>query len=782
MPLRRTPLLLASALLLLAACGPTGSTTGSLQVDIQGLPDGVNPRVEITGGSLTETRVLEARGVNPAISDLAPGTYTITPREVGSSIRYNASPQTADVVAGETKSVTVTYTAPTTGTVVVQVSGLTGGATASLSLTPVAPTTGSTITRSAVPNGTTTIGSVPLGSYTLAATASGFNATLGGATPVNPVVVTAGGTANRTATFSALSMTVTLTGLPASFAIPAPGITVTATQGSNIPSVSFTGTERSKPLALPAAGNYSISATGSIANIAGTYVDTGTLTPVAPAGAVAPGGTATVTFQTRSGSGIFSTGRMFVAGNGSFSNGGRTPPTQQEGGFSVADANIANNAPATAFDSLTGGSNLSATGLFRIAFDRSGNLYALYQGSSPDARVLRVTATNLASGNLSPTATGNTVIQTAVFGTTPEPADMAFDAAGNLWVPSDAGNSLICVSATAMNAGGTIDDTNTTRFARYTTSVSVRPQGDAGLNNLMANIHALAFDRSGNLWFTAGDFRPDRDTTAGGVASVAFGRRSILARITLPATPCSGGARTLSATDIPVRLDISNEARRYVDTAPTPAVQTVNPPTPFGTPLFKPVAMVLAPDGSSLWIGDFGGGNGAVAPNFLDANAERESVIQVALSSGNTAANTPNTTPGDGFNLRPAVFSDRITVAETSTPAAGVAGDRGMQQVFGLAFDRGGRLWVATNNNVEVPATAGSITAPAYAAAGPTERRGKLYGITLDLPSGGFINTPRTIPAGVTLTAPTDGVGFVSIAFNLPNATTPCFTTNATCP
>lgn len=94
----------------LAACStsvPGASGTGGLQVTVSGLPSGVSAAVRISGGAYSQTLSSTA-----TLSDLPPGTYSITPQAV--TLRRNvfagtASAATVTVTAGSRASVSVAY-------------------------------------------------------------------------------------------------------------------------------------------------------------------------------------------------------------------------------------------------------------------------------------------------------------------------------------------------------------------------------------------------------------------------------------------------------------------------------------------------------------------------------------------------------------------------------------------------------------------------------------------------------------------------------------------------
>ncbi len=120
-------ILAAAALSVLAACGGGGSdsppppttptlppttpvpVTGGLGVTVANLPAGVAALVKVTGPSNYVKNVTQ----NEVLTDLAPGTYTITAETAASgTTRYTAAPatQTVTVAAGANAAATVTYT------------------------------------------------------------------------------------------------------------------------------------------------------------------------------------------------------------------------------------------------------------------------------------------------------------------------------------------------------------------------------------------------------------------------------------------------------------------------------------------------------------------------------------------------------------------------------------------------------------------------------------------------------------------------------------------------
>ncbi|TXD33892.1 hypothetical protein FRC98_20020 [Lujinxingia vulgaris] len=102
----------------------------SLEVVIEGLPEGVNAQVEVAGDegteSLTETTTL---------NELTPGTYSILPDRVSDGdLQYQAETATLELASGDAESVTVSY-ALVTGQIEVVVEGLPAGVDPDLILT-----------------------------------------------------------------------------------------------------------------------------------------------------------------------------------------------------------------------------------------------------------------------------------------------------------------------------------------------------------------------------------------------------------------------------------------------------------------------------------------------------------------------------------------------------------------------------------------------------------------------------------------------------------------------
>ncbi len=195
---------------------------GTLDLNIGGLPGSVAAAVTV-GGPGGFTRSITGSG---RLSDLAPGTYTITAGAVSSGGQvYQPAPpsQTAVVTVGGTVARTVTYGA-TLGSLTVTVNGLPGGASAAVQVSGPGG-------FSRALTATTTLTGLAVGAYTIAAS----NVSSGGQTYLpSPAsqsrAVSAGGTGTATVTYGTVApgtLSVSVSGLPggtsASVQVAGPG-------------------------------------------------------------------------------------------------------------------------------------------------------------------------------------------------------------------------------------------------------------------------------------------------------------------------------------------------------------------------------------------------------------------------------------------------------------------------------------------------------------------------------------------------------------------------------
>jgi Tol biopolymer transport system component len=108
-------------------------TVGGLQVNVSGLPAGVPADVDVNA----PTGFSQHLNGSQILSGLAPGDYTVTARNViAGDLTYTPDPasQTLAVFAGQTAVVNVAYNGPTTGSLIVTISGLPPGSSASVTV------------------------------------------------------------------------------------------------------------------------------------------------------------------------------------------------------------------------------------------------------------------------------------------------------------------------------------------------------------------------------------------------------------------------------------------------------------------------------------------------------------------------------------------------------------------------------------------------------------------------------------------------------------------------
>lgn len=725
-----------------------------LQLTLTVAPElaGFKPKITLSKGGATTD--LDS---SQTLDTLEAGNYTVSATPAPTNYVLSLSTTNVTLEAGKAMQLNAVYSR-NLGSLQVNISAEAG-------CTPsVGVALGSTLVQTLT--ATATLNNLAPGSYTLTpAASSGCSAT---ATPAS-ISVTAGTTATVNVAYTRLqgNASVVLNGLPAN----AQG-SVTLTPQGGTP-LTKTGTSPIVFDGLPA-GQYTLSASPVV--VAGTFVDS-YYTAAAPSPATitlssgAMTGSSSVAYTQRAG-----TGQIWVAGNGQFSNGGRgtTSLPEKNGAYSITDQALGSSGSFSSFISPS-----ANNGAFRINFDHDGNMYVLYQyaNSSAPARIVRISQQNLANGQLSETASGNTVINGAVWmwngrninqladlppdnSTNPypanpnnsEPADLAFDKYGNLWVINDNAGIFACVANSRLKAApATISNYDSQIWGPGTGLYFyvLHNTGQNADNRPFMIPHALAFDNGGNLWFTAGGYESHRTGETSPVKRSSLNRIPA-GKISYTATgDCNGGDVSVSPSNLKDWVDIRLDHSL--------AVEELGFTSDIG-PIVKPVTMVLEPGGNAIWVGDFGGNSGTPSTYdyYRDANAQVETAVRIPLSGANLVTSA---------SIRNAVVSHRITIA------SGSGTDKGLQQVFGLAFDKAGYLWIAANNNVEI-----LTTDTGAAAAGLTDRKGKLYQLDVrnisSQPTYNGTNTIDLRPKNPkTFSVPDEGVGLIGVSINLANPT-----------
>ena len=622
--------------------------------------------------------------------------------------------------------------AATTGTLEVTVNAPTGVT----GFTPNVQVTGPTAIANITTLGKTTKSNLAVGAYTITPN----NVTAGGKTysgsitvgGPSPVAVTAGGTKAVTVAYTEV--------LPTQATLK---VTINNASGSNA-NVGVTG--QASPLTATttltvAPGTYTVTAnsiTGSGANSGIAYGGTVTGSPVTLAAGdskeVTVNYAATNSKITVTVSGVAATAKVFVT----VDNG--TPETKSRTGN--GDVVFTGKAFGSYAVSATGGIVGTTVDTFYIQSAAIPNVTTSAgspAGTGTAAMVARGGSGNFGSGRMfligngqlpndpSPADDSNGIFSVAdgsivantlnqLYDATPVTTQylkVAFDTSGNFYyaiqsagtskivriteanlragnvLETDAGNKVI--SATALNTGSSgglevkdmafdpsgnlwvVNDTGGTLVCFSSTALSgsgaITTADRAMTMPTAAPVpapKAITFDKDGNLWFSANVTENDPSLV-----------KARLLKISATNAGCPGAP---AAAPVDVNLDISNSPSEKAGAA--------------GDPITTPAALLYDEARNSIWVGDAG---------EFGATLVQEGVTEIPLAN--------NTASGFGvFGVRV-----RLNVGE-------------FQQIYGLAFDSNGKLWVATNNNVTTAGNAGKayrISKPAAAATpsadGPTE-------------------------------------------------------------
>ena len=429
-----------SLLVFLAACS-SAPAVGTLQVNITGLPSGVNASVKVTGTGFSQDLT-----ATQTLSNQATGSYTVTAASVSSGgVTYipTVSSSPATVAANATSTVIVTYaiSPASLGSIVVSISGVPIGGAANVSMTGPGGFS-QTITNS------TTVGNLVPGSYTftvnnIPGTGASANFTFGGTVVGSPANVIAESSSSVNINYFSITgaLNVTVPTLP-------PGVTPEITvSGPNGFSRSIT-TTTTLPNLVP--GVYTINA--SNLRLRQTIVDAvalampSSITRIVLAG---ENSTSEVNYAA-----LRSSGELLVP----------TPNGLQKLGNSELDRGTARGF----FINDVRGSS--------VALDRVGRVYVAL-GSANSIAIFDSTTSPPTSRIINGASTGLN-----------QPTGMAFDSSGSLWVANMAapltatGDSLAMFTVAQLAQGG-----NQTPSVIITSSRFSNPTG-------------LAFDRQGRLW------------------------------------------------------------------------------------------------------------------------------------------------------------------------------------------------------------------------------------------------------------------------------------------
>lgn len=473
---RRLVIFLGAAFVfLLAGCNPSAPSpsTGTLQVNISGLPSGVNANVTLTKPDAS-TQLLTTTST---LTGLVSGDYLISSATVpgaGDSANYGyagsingSNSATITVAANATTNASVTYTVAS-GALTLTVGNLPSSANANILVTGPASfsqTVAQTITLPRLS-----------GTYTI--TPSNVREgkpivdTLWLAPAATTVQVEAGVTASRTIDYTPRGGTGFLwipvadnvvngavVGLSADqlASATAAGGTVTPAR-----SLSFTG-GRGQQAVFDSSGNLYV--VSSFFNSIRKYTPEQLAANTPPTPVILT--SAALTTARRAA--FDAQGNLWVA-NGT----GLVAFTSQQlaaGGSQSFSRELA----SSIFSSLPGN---PLSGINGVAFDSAGNLWVSTFSTAADNRLVRFTPQQVAAGGSFAPA-DLLEVRSASFNS---PGGLAFDVDGSLWVANFAGNNLLKLTAAQLSAGGS-------------QTPSVVLSGFDGPRG-------LAFDNGGNLWVT----------------------------------------------------------------------------------------------------------------------------------------------------------------------------------------------------------------------------------------------------------------------------------------
>ena len=374
--------------------------TGSLTVDLSGLPTGVLGNVTVSGpGGFTDLVTADK-----TIRSLVPGTYTIVAADVSSGgSNYQGQPvsQTVAVTAAKQPVVGLVAYSVGVGSLRVNVAGVPGGATAAITVT------GSNGFAQSV-SGSATLSGLAPGSYTIAAAAISASGQTYGPTPASQTATVAiNATQTVAVTYAATtgSIAIAINGLPGGAAA---AVTVTGPGGFN-QSVTAATT-----LVGLAPGSYTV-ASAAVSTGGQTY----TPSPASQAASVTAAATATATINYAGNAGnlaITVTGlpggvsaAVTVTGPGGFSQtvtGTQTLTGLVAGTYTIAAGNVSSGGivylagPASQSATVSVGATTAAG----VTYTATGTLTVTISGL-PGGNPANVTVTGPGGFNRALTAT-----------------------------------------------------------------------------------------------------------------------------------------------------------------------------------------------------------------------------------------------------------------------------------------------------------------------------------------------------------------------------------------
>ncbi|RIH89803.1 hypothetical protein [Calidithermus roseus] len=735
------------------------ASTGSLAVNITGLPEGTGASVAVSGPGGFSRNVT----ASTTLTGLAPGDYNVNAATVSANgFDYGASinPNPVKVSAGATASIQVSY-GPSNGQLTLSVSGIPSGASASVTVNGVDGGFSQTLVFSSDSSQSL---AVPIGQYNISAnsfTAGGT--TYAGTVSESPVSVTGASTKTVSVTYSASSgnLQVNVSGLPSGSGKP---ITISG------PSGSFTVGSRQTRTGL-APGNYTVTA-ADVLKDGSRYAGTVTTSPVT----VSAGATALVDVSYSA-----ITGRLVVNVSGLPGGVNANVSVSGPGGFSqnlTASATFDDRQPGTyiiaASDVLENGSRYTGSVNSSPVTVSAGATASVSVGYTAVSGRLVVTINGLPTGtNASVNVSGPGLNQTITSSTTfddQQPGTYTLSVNGvtvsqsvvdeyyqgnNTSATVTAGSSAsasvsygkygsgkLWVIEYGSNNGTPSDpsDDPPSRLLGYDQGAGTQTAVSLGLSNGSQKARGMALDKAGNLWVGIG---PEPSGSGGEIrmyraADLASPSPSPAVTIT---SPDLGTPRALafdSAGNLWVADEFYNQILRF-DAGDLSANYTgparykiLN----FGGTMTTPTGLAFDASGN-LWVVAFFGTNASDTGSDSPGQVLKFSSSQLSRSAGYYSGRAAlliydNTLNGndkaslhgpislafdsagglwvasklgdflsrfDPSSLPPDCDGDTScspgTGSYAGAPAVKISSDNSWVQPIGLAFDNAGNLWVS---------------------------------------------------------------------------------------
>ncbi len=476
--------------------------TGALQVDVTFTAGSATPNVTVTGpGGFSQTLTS-----SKTLSGLAPGSYAVSAAAVtsnGFTYLASLSAPSLTVSAGATAKVSVTYTAQV-GNLQINVTGLPSGVKTSL-----------TIHR---PNGLTDVlnpvlvsvgDELPVGSYTISAAPVRLVGSV-----VDLIFESAGVSAASVTAGATTTVTVNYAPRPGAIALWLPSFTGQL-RAYNASALGFGGSSGALPntiLSSVAGGPNAAVAFDKQGNLWSLSSVNNTLlefppSQLAKSGAATPSAGITASLDRPASLAFDRDGNLWVANLG---NDTIVMYTAYQLG------NVTNPSPGLVISANTSGFSPSLHGISSLAFDQGGNLWVL-NASTPETLVQFTPDQLMRSGKPVPAVTINTSLQAG--------SEIAFDALGNLWVTDYGGSAVLKYTAAQLAQSGGPSPAATIHAMNGSVSNPAGLAFDSSGNLWVANVgnNTLVEFAADQLPTTPSADSPDTASVITGVSNLSFG-------------------------------------------------------------------------------------------------------------------------------------------------------------------------------------------------------------------------------------------------------------------